>query len=297
MLAINQKIVTEKGYRLFLKREELLHPEISGNKFRKLKYQLEDIQSKNITTILTFGGAFSNHIAAVAAAGKKYHIKTIGIIRGEELKEKISENPTLNYARKQGMQLEFISREIYRQKDDDMFVAQLKLKFGNFYLIPEGGTNALAVKGCAEIITGKDQVFDYICVPVGTGGTMAGIVKSLAPNQFVLGFSALQGTFQKKIIDNYTNNKNYNIIDTYNFGGYAKIDTELVRFMNNFKQKHNILLDPVYTGKMMYGIFDLMEKEYFNKNSRILAVHTGGLQGIAGMNLNLKRKKLPVIHV
>jgi 1-aminocyclopropane-1-carboxylate deaminase len=288
-------IHTLENYKLAIKREDLLFPDISGNKFRKLKYQIEKILMSDTRTLLTFGGAYSNHIAAVAAAGKKYQFKTIGIIRGEELGGGVSENATLSFAREQGMQLEFISREAYRMKESQTTIDDLKERYGDFYLIPEGGTNALAVKGCEEILTSDDASYDYICISVGTGGTLAGIVSSALPHQQVLGFSALKGTFQKEVVSTYTSNSNYKIVDDYNFGGYAKIDTLLVRFINEFKIAHKIQLDPVYTGKMMYGIYDLMEKQYFKENSRILAIHTGGLQGIAGMNETLKRKKLPRI--
>jgi 1-aminocyclopropane-1-carboxylate deaminase len=288
-------IHTSENYKLAIKREDLLFPDISGNKFRKLKYQIEEILTSDAHTILTFGGAYSNHIAAVAAAGKKYHLKTIGIIRGEELVDRVSENATLSFAREQGMQLEFISREAYRMKELQTTIDNLKDRYGDFYLIPEGGTNVLAVKGCEEILSSDDAIYDYICVPVGTGGTLAGVVASALPHQQVLGFSALKGTFQKEVVSTYTSNSNYKIVDDYNFGGYAKIDTALVRFINEFKIANKIQLDPVYTGKMMFGIYDLMEKQYFKENSRILAIHTGGLQGIAGMNDTLKRKKLPLI--
>jgi 1-aminocyclopropane-1-carboxylate deaminase len=288
-------IHTSENYELAIKREDLLFPDISGNKFRKLKYQIEEILTSDTHTVLTFGGAYSNHIAAVAAAGKKYHLKTIGIIRGEELVDRVSENATLSFAKEQGMELEFISREAYRMKESQTTLDDLKNRYGDFYLIPEGGTNALAVKGCEEILTTDDASYDYICVSVGTGGTLAGVVSSALPHQQVLGFSALKGTFQKEVVSTYTGNSNYKIVDDYNFGGYAKIDTALVRFINEFRIAHSIQLDPVYTGKMLYGIYDLMEKQYFKENSRILAIHTGGLQGIAGMNETLKRKKLPLI--
>lgn len=290
-----KKISFTKDFSLSIKREDLLIPEISGNKFRKLKYQLEAILNSNIKTVVTFGGAYSNHIAAVAAAGNTYGIKTIGIIRGEELIDEIYDNPTLSFAKKQGMKLEFVTRSVYRLKEKPSFIETLRQKFGDFHLIPEGGTNTLAIKGCTEILNIDDSDFDYICVSVGTGGTLAGIVSSLLPHQKAIGFSALKGTFQKELIEKTTSNKNFEIIDTYNFGGYAKIDDQLIRFINDFKQKHNIPLDPVYTGKMMYGVLDLIEKQYFKKNSRILAIHTGGLQGIAGMNKKLNKKKLPLI--
>jgi len=291
---INISSFTEE-YVLHIKRDDLLHPFVSGNKFRKLKFQIAHIKKNNIKTALTFGGAFSNHIAALAAAGKLHSFKTIGVIRGEELENK-SLNSTLSYAKDQGMKLHFVSRTQYKNKASLGFLMQLKEKFGNFYMIPEGGTNELAVKGCEEIVTPTEAKYDYICVAVGTGGTLAGIVNSLGPHQTAIGFSVLQGTFQKSVVQNFTSNTNYKIIDSYNFDGYAKIDQDLIRFINQFKKEQQIQLDPIYTGKLFYGIFDLIKKGLFKKNSRILAIHTGGLQGIAGMNEHLKKKNLPQIE-
>ncbi len=295
----NRKIPLEEFFdsncSLFVKREDNLHPDISGNKYRKLKYNLLEAKKLEENTLLTFGGAFSNHISAVAAAGKEFNFKTIGVIRGEELIHKIESNATLSFAEKCGMKFHFISREEYRQKEEIEFIENLKNIFGNFYLIPEGGTNNLAIKGCEEILTAIDNEFDYICSPVGTGGTLAGLIKSSLPHQTVIGFSALKGTFQSSEIEKYTPKTNYKIIDDYCFGGYAKIDEQLIRFINNFKEKTNIPLDPVYTGKMLFGILDLIDKGMIKQNSRILAIHTGGLQGIIGMNQLLKKKNLPQI--
>ncbi len=296
IIKIDLSLFNIEGYELFLKREDLIHPFVSGNKFRKLKYNLQAAKEADKTTLLTFGGAFSNHIAAVAAAGKEFGFKTIGIIRGEELESRIADNATLNFAKNCGMQLHFISREAYRKKEELDFLENLKTQYGDFYLLPEGGTNKLAVKGCEEILGEDNFLADYICVSVGTGGTMAGLVKASNENQKVLGFSALKGSFQTSEISKYTAKTNFEITDSYCFGGYGKIDIELVRFINKFKEKTNIPLDPVYTGKMMYGIMDLLKKGYFKENSRIFAVHTGGLQGISGMNQKLKKKNLPIIE-
>ncbi|QAA81775.1 1-aminocyclopropane-1-carboxylate deaminase/D-cysteine desulfhydrase [Aequorivita sp. H23M31] len=284
------------GFSLFIKREDLLHPFVSGNKFRKLKYNIESAQLQSKDTLLTFGGAFSNHIAATAAAGKEFEMKTIGIIRGEELADKIGENPTLTFAQNCGMQFHFVSRETYRQKETSWFLNDLKEKFGDFYLVPEGGTNSFAVKGCTEILDVQDKIYDYVCVPVGTGGTIAGLIEASGENQNILGFSALNGIFQSEGIKKYTSKRNYKLIDSYCFGGYGKIEKNLVRFINDFRSITGIPLDPVYTGKMLFGIMDLLKIGYFSENSRILAVHTGGLQGVAGMNAVLKRKKLPLIE-
>lgn len=284
-----------EGYALDIRREDMLHSEISGNKFRKLKYNILEAQKSGKDCLLTFGGAFSNHIAATAAAGKEFGLKTIGVIRGEELANKPL-NSTLAFAASCGMQLHFVSREDYRLKENSEFIESLKLKFGDFYLLPEGGTNALAVKGCSEILKKSDFGYDYICVAVGTGGTLAGLVNSSEEHQKLIGFSVLKGNFQKDDIQKYTSKTNYEITDSYCFGGYGKIDSELIRFINRFREITDIQLDPIYTGKMMYGILDLLKRKYFNKNSRILAVHSGGLQGIAGANELLQRKKMPLIR-
>ena len=279
-----------------MKREDLIHPFVSGNKFRKLKYNLLQAKTENQHTLLSFGGAFSNHIAAVAFAGKEQNFKTIGIIRGEELRNKISENPTLQFAQDCGMQLEFVTREAYRQKTEFGFLENLKTKFGAFYPIPEGGTNALAIKGCEEIITVEDAEFDYICCSIGTGGTITGIINSLFPHQKVLGFPALKGEFLEDEIRIFARNKNWEVITDYHFGGYGKVSPELIAFMNQFYKESQIPLDPIYTAKMVFGVMDLIEKNYFPKKSKILLIHTGGIQGIQGMNLKLKAKKLLTIN-
>ena len=279
-----------------MKREDLIHPFVSGNKFRKLKYNLLQAKTENQHTLLSFGGAFSNHIAAVAFAGKEQNFKTIGIIRGEELRNKISENPTLQFAQDCGMQLEFVTREAYRQKTEFGFLENLKTKFGAFYPIPEGGTNALAIKGCEEIITVEDAEFDYICCSIGTGGTITGLINSLFPHQKVLGFPALKGEFLEDEIRIFARNKNWEVITDYHFGGYGKVSPELIAFMNQFYKESQIPLDPIYTAKMVFGVMDLIEKNYFPKKSKILLIHTGGIQGIQGMNLKLKAKNLLTIN-
>ena len=296
--SINQPInLTKKyGVTLFLKREDAIHPFISGNKYRKLKYNIEAAKNINAKTLLTFGGAYSNHIAAVAFAGKKFGFKTIGIIRGDELKNKIKENPTLLFAESCGMQFRFVSRSRYREKHSKEFIKTLKHEFGDFYLLPEGGTNNLAVKGCEEILTRDDEGFDFVCCAVGTGGTIAGIINSSKPHQEVFGFPALKGSFLKEDISKFVAKDHWKIISNYHFGGYGKVNVALIEFINKFKKDNSIQLDPIYTGKMMFGVFDLLEKGYFPKGSKILAIHTGGLQGIEGMNTVLKQKKLPIIE-
>lgn len=296
-LSVNHPVLMSfKGLDLLIKREDEIHSVVSGNKYRKLKYNIKKASSEGYESLLTFGGAFSNHIAATAAAGRIFGINTIGVIRGEELESKINENPTLLYAKQCGMQFKFISRSDFKNKNSESFINSLKIEFGNFYNIPEGGTNDLAIKGCEEILTTADKDFDYVCVPVGTGGTISGIINSTLQNQKVLGFSALKGDFLKEDISKFAKQDNWELITDYHFGGYAKINAELITFINQFKQEHNIPLDPVYTGKMMYGIFDMIKKGYFRKGSKILVIHTGGLQGVKGMNTRLKKKQLPLIQ-
>lgn len=296
MISQNQNIkVQNTTISLCIKREDLIHEFVSGNKFRKLKYNIIQAKKENQNTILTFGGAFSNHIAAVAYAGKINNIKTIGIIRGEELEIKINSNPTLSFAQQNGMQLKFISRTSYKLKTNLDFLNQLESEFGNFYLLPEGGTNNLAVKGCEEILTKHDSEFDYICCCVGTGGTIAGIINSALPHQKIIGFSAMKGDFLNDEIRKFATNKNWKLIDWYDFGGYGKVNTNLITFINQFYLDYGIPLDPVYTGKMAFGIMDLIQKNYFPEHSKILMIHSGGLQGIKGMNLKLTKKKLLTI--
>ena len=294
----NQKIemVFPNGIELYIKREDLLHPIISGNKFRKLKYNIQEAKRLGHTTLLTFGGAFSNHILAVAGAGAEFGFKTIGIIRGEELESKIAENTTLAKAQELGMQFYFVSRTAYREKEEKAFANHLHELFGNFYMIPEGGTNELAIKGCEEILTDTDKAyFTHVACAVGTGGTISGLINSSGQKQQIIGFSSLKGAFLSDVIRNFVVKTNWNINDAYHFGGYGKVNDELIQFLNSFYSQTFIPLDPVYTGKMVFGVLDLIQKEYFPPNSKILMIHTGGLQGIKGMNFALKNKNKETI--
>jgi len=223
------------------------------------------------------------------------NLKTIGVIRGDELATNWKTNPTLSYAHGCGMKLHFVSRAYYKEKASPDFIAHLHAQFGDFYNLPEGGTNALAVKGCEEILSAHTAPFDIICAAVGTGGTLSGLINASEAHQTIFGYSALKGTFQHSEIKKYTQKSNYHLTDSYCFGGYGKIDATLVRFINDFKHNNQIPLDPIYIGKMMYGIWEDMKNKKFKENSRILAIHTGGLQGIAGMNQILQKKQLPQI--
>ena len=274
---ITDPIVEKAGVRLLIKREDLNHPLISGNKWWKLKYNLAEAQTQNKKTLLTFGGAYSNHMYATAAAAAELGFKSIGIIRGEET---LPLNSTLSFAKQRGMSLHYVSRELYRTKTSSQFMYALEQQFGDFYLIPEGGTNILAVKGATEFAQTLNTDFDYVCCPVGTGGTLAGLIEGL-PEKKVIGFSVLKGgEFLANDIQALTTVKgNWNVVSDYHFGGYAKTNSALEQFIRTFEANHAILLDQVYTGKMMAGIYDLIQKGHFVKGNTILAIHTGGLQG------------------
>ena len=282
--------ITSQNIQLSILREDLIHPEISGNKYRKLKYNFLEAEKLGFKKIITFGGAFSNHISATAAAGKEYGFETIGIIRGEELADKIEENATLRFAKNCGMQLHFISREDYRKKEENDFLETLNNKFPNSYVIPEGGTNDLAINGCKEILHENCAEYDFIATAIGTSGTIAGLMESAKPHQHILGFPSLKGDFIQNDIKNLTKKQNFTIFNEYHFGGYGKVSEELINFVNYFKQINQIQLDPIYTGKMVFGIFELIKNHYFRDYSKILMIHTGGLQGIEGMNQHLKKK-------
>jgi 1-aminocyclopropane-1-carboxylate deaminase len=288
---VHLPVLSENKVALFIKREDLLHPFVSGNKFRKLKYNLAAASAGGYGTMLTFG------VAATAHAGKQKGLKTIGIIRGDELINKWQENPTLKFAHGQGMRFKFVTREAYRKKHQISFLNDLEAEFGRCYILPEGGTNLAAVKGCEEILTSDDAGFDVICCAVGTGGTLAGIVNASLPYQRVLGFPAIRGGFIKEDIRKFANKANWDLNVDHHFGGYGKVTRPLVDFINDFKQRTSIPLDPVYTGKMLFGVVELVKEGFFPKETKILAIHSGGLQGVAGMNQILKRKKIPQLNV
>lgn len=263
--------------RLLIKREDLNHPLVSGNKWWKLKYNLQEAARNHFKTLLTFGGAYSNHIFATAAAADELGFKSIGIIRGEET---LPLNQTLLFAKEKGMELHYLSRNAYRTKTiSDHYLRQ----FGDFYSIPEGGSNLLAVKGISEFIAKLNIHYDYICCPVGTGGTLSGLIEGVSENKKIIGFTVLKGgeflTDEiKKLSEKSNHLSNWKIITDYHFGGYAKQTPQLIEFITSFKATHKVPLDFVYTAKMMSGIYDLITKGFFERGSTVLAIHTGGLQ-------------------
>jgi 1-aminocyclopropane-1-carboxylate deaminase len=284
---INMTLISFKNQHIDIYSDYSSKHFVSGNKYWKLKYNLKEAKKLKKNTLLTFGGAFSNHIHAVAAAGKLFNLKTIGLIRGEII---MPLNPTLEFAKTQGMELIPMTRQNYRKKNDLDFLNELQKQFPDAYIIPEGGTNQLAVKGCSEIIDELPNHFNFICCASGTGGTIAGLIIGANNKGKVLGFPALKGNFLTgeitNLIKDYNGNQysNWELIGDYHFGGYGKHKPPLIDFINNFKKEYDIQLEPLYTGKMMFGIFDMIEKGYFPEGSKIVVIHTGGLQGIAGFN-------------
>ncbi len=289
------EIPTVSKVRLFLKREDMVHPEISGNKYWKLFFNINNYLKNQAQPkkLITFGGAFSNHIAAVAAAGKISQTETLGIIRGEELQNNWQQNPTLYAAAQNGMAFRFVKRSSYRDKSH--LTLQLEQEFPNACIIPEGGTNADAVEGIQYMLGTKTECFDYLCTATGTGGTAAGLSKFAKKNQLIIGFPVVNDLSLKQTILNLSAKNNFELINAAN-GGYGKISDENIRFINEFYEKHRIPLDPIYTGKMMQQLFKLIEENYFPDHAKILAFHTGGLQGIAGANKMLKMQNRTLIN-
>lgn len=288
------EIPVNKKVKLFMKREDRIDSQISGNKYWKLFFNVNRYVEKQPENpfIITFGGAFSNHISAVSAAGKMLNIPSLGIIRGEELQNKWRDNPTLSFAEKNGMNFRFVTREEYRDKEK--LAQSLQKEFPEALIVPEGGTNEDAVNGIKMMLNGETKDFDYLCTAVGTGGTIAGILKFSEDNQKVIGFKVVNDSSLENKISELTLRRNFDLIDS-SFGGYGKIKDENIRFINDFKERYGIPLEPIYTGKMMQKVFELIDEDYFPRNSRILCFHTGGLQGIEGANLLLQKQNRNLI--
>ena len=284
-----------KGLEVHIQREDLVFPELSGNKWRKLRYNLEEAVSSGHRQIISFGGAFSNHIHALAHAGSKIGLKTIGVIRGEELADQPL-NPTLQQAASLGMQLVFVSRKEYDLKSDPGWIAALPDRWGKSYVLPEGGNNDLAVRGCAEILGPESARYSHIAVAVGTGGTLSGLLQgSHTTDQKILGFWALKGMNSAEEVRIFGSSNQGVLLDQYHWGGYAKFQPELIEWINRFYQVTQVPLDPIYTGKVLCGIEDLARKGWFSPKDRILVIHTGGLQGNAGFNQRCVQQKLPTL--
>lgn len=290
------EIPLKSNVKLFIKREDLTHPEISGNKYWKMFFNVKKYLEKEVSErkIITFGGAFSNHIAAAAALGNEFGIETLGIIRGNELENTWQENPTLFSAHQNGMSFRFVTREIYRDKDKMM--KKLQEEFPEALVVPEGGTNENAVEGIQYMLNDETKEFDYLCSAVGTGGTVSGLSKFAQPHQKIIGFKAVKDESLEARIKKLSKRDNYTLVDASD-GGFGKIIDENVRFINSFYNQFGIILEPVYTGKMLRKIFEMIDEGYFPENSKILAFHTGGVQGIAGANEMLRKKNRNLIKV
>ncbi len=284
IVEIHDKLVERAGVRLLVKREDLNHTRVSGNKWWKLKYNLKYAIENSFDSIITFGGAFSNHIYATAAAANEIGLKSVGIIRGEKIEPL---NHTLEFAQRQKMQLDFVSRNDYRKKNEPEFLNRLNDRFGNCYIIPEGGTNFPALQGCEEFAREKiaPVEFNVLALPVGTGGTMAGLIRGLQGKKEILGVSVLKGEFLHSEIQQLLENSsdpsygNWSVLTSYHHGGYARSTKELLDFVGAMKQKHELPLDPVYTGKLMWALWKEIEAGRFPRGTTVLALHTGGMQG------------------
>lgn len=273
---------------LWIKRDDLLHPLISGNKWRKLKHQIYHTFTNDYEGILSFGGCYSNHIHALANAGHLFEFATHGIIRGESQN---ANNATLSLAKELGMKLTFVNRQEYKQREQQNYLLELQEQFPRHFISPEGGSHPLALVGVSEMVNEilKQVSFtpDYICCPVGSGGTLAGIARSISEKTIALGISVLKSNHQlnsqvETLIDN-DQKVNWNIEHNYHCGGYAKVSTELKHFCHLFEKNHHIPLEPIYTGKMFYAIHSMIDQGKFKDGTKIVLVHTGGLQGLAGL--------------
>lgn len=279
---ITLPLLEQQQIDLWLKRDDLLHPVVSGNKWRKLKYLLNDALSLGADTLVSMGGAYSNHLHALAFVGLKLGLKTIGLIRGEPGPEL---TPTLLDVQQWGMELRFVSRSEYRllrQYRDWQSLPGIK---PGQYWIPEGGAQSLALQGVVEIAAEIVMPYDLLCLPCGTATTLAGLVNAVPSQVSVLGFAALKNAGfllddVKALLPEQRNNWQINL--DYHFGGFAKTSAELRAFVDSFEQQTSIELEPVYTGKMMFGLLDLIAKQQIKPGQRIIALHTGGLQGKRG---------------
>jgi 1-aminocyclopropane-1-carboxylate deaminase len=278
---IHHQVFAERDLLVYIKRDDLIHPIISGNKWRKLKYLLNKAQAQNKTHLITFGGAYSNHLLATAAAGAKFGFKTTGIVRGEEV-----DNNTLFMCRLHGMKLIFTDRESYRDKSAlfDKFFSDDEQAF----FIDEGGASPEATKGCSEIVNELTETYDHIFAACGTGTMSAGIINGLTQHNLTTTFNGIpvfkNGDFIKNEIDKLLiAPADYQLHTSYHFGGYGKATDELIMFIKGFVAQTGTLIDPIYTGKMLFAIYDLAAKDYFKPGTKILAVHSGGIWGLLGM--------------
>lgn len=288
---ISHPLLTAANITLSIKRDDLIHPDISGNKWRKLKYNINYATKNNIDHILSFGGAFSNHIHALAAAGHHFGFKTTGIIRGEA---HYAKNATLSQAQKWGMKLSFVNREKYRLKENTQFLDDLQLEYPNAYIIPEGGSNELALRGVEEVVEELLQQsttpIDHIFTATGSAGTLSGLISGAlkhSPLTQIHGVAVLKNAdYLKNSVHRFlphVTHKNWYLHCQFHHGGYGKVSPELASFCRKFVSDTGVIIEPIYTGKMLYALWQLIEQGYFKAGENIVAVHTGGLQGLSGL--------------
>lgn len=279
VVEVDDERLRAAGVRVLLKRDDLIHPDVPGNKWRKLKYNIATARELGFEVLLTFGGAYSNHVRATAAVGQYCGFRTIGVIRGEE---HVPLNPSLEYAVSRGMRLTYLDRTTYRIKNSAAVTDALHQEFGDFYLIPEGGSNADAVRGCAELPAELDSSFDVLFCAVGTGGTLAGVAAGARPDQLVIGVPVLKGGefLEAEIVELqrqvYGARRGcWRLECDYHFGGYAKRSRELDKFIDDFEARHGLRLDWVYEAKMMYALFDQVARNAFPRGATIVALISG----------------------
>lgn len=284
--AINQELLLPEfekhGFSVAIKREDLVFPFASGNKWRKLKYNLKQLNDSTYEGILSFGGAYSNHLAATAAFTAAEQIPSIGIVRGDELAQKPL-NPTLAQCQANGMVLVFVSRNEYSLKEEGQTVQNI-LKSQSLYVLPEGGTNALAVKGCSEILSSADIGYDVVGCAVGTGGTLAGLATTAFPHQQLVGFLCANDVTIPKRIRTFVSRENWTLLQPTVYRRYGQVDESLIAFAKKVLEHTDILLDPIYTAPMLFQLVQMIENKTWKFGSKILLIHTGGTQGIAGFN-------------
>ena len=283
---IESNFLHKKKVEIFIKRDDMIHNVISGNKWRKLKYNFKEAKLQGHSTILSYGGAFSNHLHALSYACYKVGFKSIGLVRGDKDQE---HNSTLSFCKKHNMKLHYLDRTNYRlHKYSPKILNCLEKKYASFYMIPEGGNNLLGVKGCEEILSETDYMYDYVCAPVGTGCTASGLIRSMQCHQRFIGFVPFKKSIEQKnnIMKFCTSksNKHWHLISDMNFGGFGKIDNNLIKFVQQFKIDYDIELDLIYMGKLFYSLFDLINTNFFLNRTKILVLHTGGLQGLSGFD-------------
>ncbi len=286
IVEVKTSLLEEKDLQLFIKREDQIHFEISGNKWRKLKYNLIHFFQNNFKQVVTFGGVFSNHIYATAAACYELGIPLIIYLRTDKIDPN---NPTLQFVQGKNAQLICLSRESYREKDQAEFIHKIHREWPNSFIIPEGGSNHFGLKGTEEIMAEvKVQLssLDIIALPAGTAYTAAGIISTSSTNQKVEVFSALKGLFLQSVLHELVEDgtKNWVLYSDEYFGGYAKVDQTLLNFIDWFFHETSIPLDPIYNAKAMYYLFENIKNGKYSRGSRMLYIHTGGLQGITGYN-------------